>query len=85
MNGYAKARRHLYKELWVTHYHNLVLALQITLYVLTLAGYLWQRKGRPPPILSIPFSFCLVNLSALVGVGRFVMGKKSGRWEPVRA
>ena len=26
----------------------------------------------------------MVNLAALVGVGRFVMGRKSERWEPVR-
>ena len=33
--------------------------------------------------MGIPF-FCLVNLAALVGVVRFVLGKKAGRWQPVR-
>jgi hypothetical protein len=28
--------------------------------------------------------FSLANLAALVGVARFVMGKKAGRWTPVR-
>lgn len=60
------------------------LALQIIFYSLALAGYLWQRKSKPPRVLGIPFSFCLVNLAALVGVARFAMGKKSGRWQPVR-
>ena len=65
-------------------FYNLSLALQIAFYVLALAGYLWQKKGKPPPILGIPFSFCLVNGAALVGVARFVTGKTSGQWEPVR-
>jgi cellulose synthase/poly-beta-1,6-N-acetylglucosamine synthase-like glycosyltransferase len=65
-------------------FYNLALALQIVFYVLALAGYLWQRKSNPPRILSIPFSFCLVNLAALVGVVYFVMGKKAGSWVPVR-
>jgi len=44
-----------------------------------LVDYLLQRKGKPPHILGIPFSFCLVNLAALLGVAWFVVGKKAGR------
>jgi hypothetical protein len=65
-------------------FHRLALALQLAFYALATAGYLWQRRGKPPRILGLPFSFCLVNLAALVGVARFVMGKKAGRWQPVR-
>jgi len=54
------------------------LALQIPFYGLALLGYLWQIKGKPPRIMGIPFSFCLVNLAALMGVARFLAGKKSG-------
>ena len=64
--------------------YDLAMALQITFYGLAIAGYLWQRKGKAPRGLGIPFSFCLVNLSALVGVAKFLMGRSSGRWEPVR-
>ncbi|MCJ7790947.1 MAG: glycosyltransferase family 2 protein [Dehalococcoidia bacterium] len=62
----------------------IIMALQIVFYVIALVGYLCQRKGKPPRILGLPFSFCLVNLAALVGVARFAMGKKAGRWVPVR-
>jgi len=48
--------------------------LQIACYTLAVAGYLWQRKGKTPHILGIPFSFCLVNLAALIGVARFGKG-----------
>ena len=61
-----------------------VLALEITFYALAVTGYMWQRKGKPPRVIGIPFSFCLINLAALVGVARFVIMKRSGRWEPIR-
>lgn len=65
-------------------FYRLTLSLQIAFYIMALVGYLWQKKGKPPRILGLPFSFCLVNLAALVGVAWFVMGKKAGRWVPVR-
>lgn len=65
-------------------FYRLSLVLQVTLYGLALSGLLWQEQGKPPQILGIPFSFCLVNAAALVGVAKFVIGKKKGQWEPVR-
>lgn len=62
----------------------LTLTLEVAFCTLAAMGYLWQKRGKPPRILSLPFSFCLVNAAALVGVARFLMGKKAGRWEPVR-
>ena len=64
--------------------YNLALGLQVAFYLFALVGYLWQKKNKPPRLLTIPFFFCLVNLAALVGVARFLMGKKSGQWQPVR-
>ena len=64
--------------------YRLIMGLQAAFYTLALAGYFWQKKGGAPKIAGIPFSFCLINLAALVGVGGFVMGKKAGRWQPVR-
>ena len=54
----------------------------------TLAGWLllsnlWQKKAKAPRLLRLPFSFCR-NAAALVGVARSILGKKSGRWIPVR-
>lgn len=65
-------------------FFNITFFLQIAFYALALAGYMWQRKAKPPGILGLPFSFCLVNLAGLVGVARFVKGTKAGRWKPVR-
>ena len=67
-------------------FYRFTLAAQIVCYGLAGLGYLWQRTGtKPPRMLGIPFSFCLVNAAAAVGVARFLMGKKSGRWEPLRS
>ena len=66
-------------------FFQVIFFLQIIFYLSALIGYLWQRRGKPPFIFGIPFSFCLVNLAALVGVAQFLMGKKSGQWEPVRS
>ncbi len=57
---------------------------QAVFYGLALCGWVWQRGGKAPRLLGIPFSFCVVNLAAMVGVGRFLIGKKSGRWVPMR-
>lgn len=65
-------------------FYNLALAVQIAFYTMALIGYILQRRGKLPRTLEIPFFFCLVNLAALVGVARFVMGGTSGRWVPVR-
>jgi cellulose synthase/poly-beta-1,6-N-acetylglucosamine synthase-like glycosyltransferase len=65
-------------------FYRLSLALQVVAYLAAIAGSLWQEKGKPPRLLSIPFSFCLANAAVLVGVMRFATGKRSGRWKPVR-
>jgi glycosyltransferase involved in cell wall biosynthesis len=65
-------------------FYNLTLLFQIAFYALALSGYLWEKEGKLPLALSIPLFFCLVNLSALFGVGGFLLGRKAGRWQPVR-
>ncbi len=64
--------------------YQLTITLQITFYVFAVIGYVWQKKSKPPRFLGIPFSFCLVNIAALMGVARFVMGNKAGQWTPIR-
>jgi hypothetical protein len=65
-------------------FYIVTLALQGVFYGAAFLGHLSHRKGKPVRVLGVPFSFCLVNAAALVGVGRFMLGRKSGRWQPVR-
>jgi len=69
----------------ITPFFKVIFILQIIFYLSALSGYLLHINGKPPFIFGVPFSFCLVNLAALVGVARLLMGKKSGQWEPVRS
>lgn len=64
--------------------YDLLFVMQTGFYGLALAGYVWQRTAKVPRAFGAPFSFCLVNVAALVGVARFATGKTSGRWTPVR-
>lgn len=60
------------------------LIAQLAMYGLAAVGLALEKTGRNPGPTSIPLSFCVVNLAALMGVLRFISGKKSGRWVPVR-
>lgn len=64
--------------------YDLLLATQTVFYALALTGYVWQRSAKAPRAFGVPFSFCLVNAAALVGVAWFAAGRTSGRWRPVR-
>jgi cellulose synthase/poly-beta-1,6-N-acetylglucosamine synthase-like glycosyltransferase len=58
-------------------------ALQAAFYTLALAGL--ALRGRPGRWLrSVPMSFCLVNLSALIGTLQCLAGRTSGCWKPER-
>lgn len=57
-------------------------AAQIAFYVASCFGY-WARSRRG--LWSIPASFCLVNLAALVGTLKALAGRSSGAWKPDRS
>ncbi len=62
----------------------IALNMQLVFYALAAIGYASQKRGTPWRIFGIPFSFCLVNAAALIGIAQFVAGKKMGRWAPRR-
>ncbi len=65
-------------------FYRLTLLLQVLFYGLAGLGFFVQTSDRLPRWMGIPFSFCLVNGAALVGVARYVCGRTSGQWTPVR-
>jgi cellulose synthase/poly-beta-1,6-N-acetylglucosamine synthase-like glycosyltransferase len=60
-----------------------LLAAQLAFYALALAG-LSLRRHSLPSLLSIPMSFCIVNIAALAGTLKCLLGGKSGQWRPDR-
>jgi cellulose synthase/poly-beta-1,6-N-acetylglucosamine synthase-like glycosyltransferase len=58
-------------------------ALQLGFYAVALAGILFGSDRLRSP-WSIPASFCVVNLAALLGTLKCLTGGKSGLWKPQR-
>ncbi|MGH9684340.1 MAG: glycosyltransferase [Candidatus Acidiferrales bacterium] len=63
-------------------FFKITLLLQALFYALALAGCLLRE--HPPRLVSIPFSFCLVNLAAAHGIFKCLFRKTSGQWNPLR-
>jgi cellulose synthase/poly-beta-1,6-N-acetylglucosamine synthase-like glycosyltransferase len=59
------------------------LLAQAAFYALAAAGAFLAARGSAS-VLTVPFSFCLVNAAALVGMWRCLTGRASGAWTPVR-
>lgn len=59
------------------------LVFQAVFYVMALAGFVGQKSNRRF-FWTVPMSFCLVNLAALAGVCKCLLGARSGSWKPER-
>ena len=58
---------------------------QLVFYILALAGFYIGTEGpKQLRIIAVVLSFCVVNIAAMLGVLRFLSGRRSGRWVPIR-
>ena len=57
--------------------------LELGFCAVALLGFLGRGRTLRFP-WSVPASFCIVNLAALLGVWKSLAGRGSGRWTPVR-
>jgi cellulose synthase/poly-beta-1,6-N-acetylglucosamine synthase-like glycosyltransferase len=64
-------------------FYRLCFLLQVMFCAVALLGFLWRGRALGFP-WSVPASFCIVNLAALLGVWKSLAGRGSGRWTPVR-
>lgn len=68
---------------------NFFLILQIVFYTAAAAGH-WARRYKKGPfnfidkICGVPYVFCLLNYSALVGFARFIFAKQQSTWQKAR-
>lgn len=65
-------------------FYAFTLGLQACFYTMAAAGWLMERTGRRPSLLSMPLYFVLANLASMIGFYRFVKGDKIAAWEPIR-
>ena len=57
---------------------------QLAFYGLGAIGFLLARLGRSAGLLAVPFYFLLMNVTALIGLARYLMGHRIKSWQPVR-
>jgi cellulose synthase/poly-beta-1,6-N-acetylglucosamine synthase-like glycosyltransferase len=67
----------------VAPFYRAFFSLQVGFCAVAALGFLWRGRALGFP-WSVPASFCIVNLAALLGVWKSVAGRGSGRWTPVR-
>lgn len=63
--------------------YRLALLGQATFYAGALLGGLLRGTGRVRSLLSLPYTFCLVNGAALVGAFRFLAARQRVTWDKV--
>lgn len=55
--------------------------LQMALYVLAFAGWLSKRLGLGSRLLSVPYSFVLLNVAAAASLFGFLSGRETAAWK----
>jgi cellulose synthase/poly-beta-1,6-N-acetylglucosamine synthase-like glycosyltransferase len=58
---------------------------QLIFYYLAIFGYLLDRKRKKlNKLINLAYYFCMVNLAALIGVIKGILGRQTPTWEKVR-
>ena len=60
------------------------LVIQVVFYTLALLGYLLDRVGIRPRILSLPYYLVSANLGALLGLVTYLRGRQTVLWDQAR-
>jgi glycosyltransferase involved in cell wall biosynthesis len=63
--------------------YRVIMLLQLAFYLSALFAALLRRRWEWSPF-SVPLSFCVVNLAAMMGTLHCAAGRRIGRWKPVR-
>jgi hypothetical protein len=64
-------------------FYRAIFLLQVAFCIFAALGFLVRGRALGFP-WSVPTSFCVVNLAALVGIWLSLTGRAVGRWTPVR-
>jgi poly-beta-1,6-N-acetyl-D-glucosamine synthase len=62
----------------------ILFTLQIVFYLLTILGYLLEKKQKVNKLINLIYYFCVVNLASLIGVSKAIFGLQNPTWEKVR-
>ncbi len=62
----------------------MMLLLQVAFYLLAFAGFVSDKLGWQPRLLSLPYYLVSVNLGALLGLAAFLRGQQTVLWDQAR-
>ncbi len=62
-------------------FYVLILILQILFYFAALLGYVKAKQKRQNKFLGFIFYFCIVNLAAMIGLFKVLVGTQTATWE----
>jgi len=65
-------------------FYVITFALQVTFYLLALAGLTADRMGKRFKPAAVPLYFCIVNMASLIAFFKTLAGQKMVTWETVR-
>lgn len=57
---------------------------QIIVYFLALIGYFVKKHSHAPKVIRLLYHFCVMNGAAMLGIVRFLRGKRQVIWETIR-
>ncbi len=68
-----------------TTFYYITFQLQMLFYIFAILGFVMDKVKLPKVnIFFIPYYFCIANLAVLVGICKFVVGKRDKLWTPER-
>jgi len=67
------------------NFYRATLAIQLLFYSAALGGYLLRNIRRSVPLLIVPYVFCLLNWTIVVGFARFLSGRQRVTWDKATA
>ena len=62
-------------------FFQIVLALQVAFYAGAYSGYLLEKKQIKLKVFFLPYYFCIMNYSVVMGLVRYLKGSQSAIWE----
>lgn len=65
----------------VSRLYSSVLACQAVFYLTAAIGYWQRRNGKSHRAFTLPFQFCLMNASYIVGFVRYLRGRQEAAWQ----
>jgi poly-beta-1,6-N-acetyl-D-glucosamine synthase len=66
-------------------FYRMALLAQLAFYTAAAAGAAARIRGRVPRVLSLPFTFCLLNLATLAAIWRFAVAGQAVTWDRAAA